>query len=141
MENNVRKRMFALLLAGVMLCCALALGSCGKSQPDPAETAPESEGTGEPTGYPEGNVQREYVFADGRLFVYGDAFETALPGGLRLLGTVQISDGTRVPDVDLAAANVPLGAEIYAPASGAADHLYVRISAGRCERFVPEKAS
>ena len=73
---------------------------------------------------------------DGRLYVYNDEYLESLPAGAVLRGGVKQSDSAKLPDQDFAAANVPEGVSICAPAAEPGEQIYVQISDHRYERFV-----
>ena len=133
----MRKQCLSLLLAAALtVCCALGLSACEDAKASGPSQRSEAEQSTKPSGFADGNVQREYVFVNNQLFVYDDDYQETLPSDLELLGTVRQSDGAKLPDSELAAANVPVGAKVYAPAAEPGDQIYVQISDTRYERFV-----
>ena len=136
-ERQMKKQYLSLLLAAALtVCCALGLSACENAKASGPSQRSEAEQTTKPSGFADGNVQREYVFVNNQLFVYDDDYQETLPSDLELLGTVQQSDGTKLPDSELAAANVSVGASVYGPKGASGDYLYVQISDTRYERFV-----
>lgn len=108
--------------------------SAAAEQTEPEDTEPTELNQ---TGYPAGNVQREFIFLDGRLFVYADDFRTSLPSTYFFYGTVQTSDGTIIPYIEFDAANVPEGTELYVSVNENFTRVYAKISENRFELFVP----
>lgn len=135
-----KKTLLLLLAALLILCGMLCLSACQSAQASDGTAPGQTQGTEtastKPSGFPDGNVQREYVFVNNQLFVYDDDYQETLPSDLELLGTVRQSDGTKLPDSELAAANVSVGASVYGPKGASGDYLYVQISDTRFERFV-----
>ncbi len=80
-----------------------------------------------PTGYPEGEVQRIFLFYRDKLWVPLDedgSICEEVPGGYSEAATVQNEDNTIIPEKELSAAHLPVGTRIYAKAEDP-EHIYV----------------
>ncbi len=65
-----------------------------------------------PTGYPSGTVQREYIFCQGTRYVFsGDCLEKA--DGLKEIGAVQKVDNESLPDEEWEASRLTVGQKVY----------------------------
>ena len=76
----------------------------------------EQSDTGEtPTGYPNGTLQEEYLFVNGKLYVcaYKAVKEGRLNGEIVKLGEVTKEDDRNYPDEEFEAAHVPVGTAVY----------------------------
>lgn len=76
----------------------------------------EQSDTGEtPTGYPDGTLQEEYLFVNGKLYVcaYEAVKEGRLNGEIVKLGEVTKEDDRNYPDEEFEAAHVPVGTAVY----------------------------
>lgn len=96
-----------------------------------------SGGSGTPTGYPAGSVQRPHVMYDGILYMYSaNGFDVPLPEGFALVGSVQCVDDANAPTRDFAGSLVEVGQKIYASPENSS--IYVEYTDGFGE-FVPEE--
>ncbi len=116
----------------LMMCLlTIVLGISGCTQ-----QIDEKESSMAPTGYPEGEIQREYVYYDDTLYVYSDSCRASLPENCELAGEVLIVDNMNLPQEDFAAARLAVGDEVYTVTDQ--ELLYVKTGEERYERFVPE---
>ena len=93
-----------LILVPVLLMTIL-LG-CGKEMDNPTS----------PTGYPSGEVQREFLFYQDQL--YGNLNEglKSIPDGLNYIGSVEKYDNKTVPDEEFEGCRaLEIGTSLYAP--------------------------
>ena len=104
-----------------VLCAAIAfmflLSACGNAS--------------KPTGYPAGEVQRVFLFCDGKLYSTsgGSAMDHPESKGYTLLGTVTKVTNTMIPTEEFAAAHLEVGAKIYRADQGGAT-LYAETEEG-----------
>ena len=92
-----------------------------------------------PTGYPEGEVQRIFLFYLDKLWVPLDedgSIREDIPGGYSEAATVQNEDNTKLPDKELSAAHLPVGTRIYTKAENP-EYIYVdeSLSDGSVKRY------
>lgn len=124
-----------IILAGLLLFALTGCEGRNAIESTDAITASESEeGTTEPssTGYPTGQLQREYVYVEGTL--YQSAFEIAeLPQNAERIGEVSKIDNEKYPDENFEASYLEIGTPIYK--SG--DMVYIEDSAGTHRRYEP----
>lgn len=99
----------------------------------PPSYLPSSEETVMPTGYPDGTLQKEYIFWNGKLYTYDTIFVKDLPEDVYKVGEITKEDTINYPDEDLEASHVNIGVAVYAEKSG--QYLYVKTSATGYERF------
>lgn len=120
----------------VLIVCLMIvlMGICGCGQ----QTG-EKESSTAPTGYPSGEVQREYVYYEDTLYVYADRYETSLPENCELVGEVLSVDNTKLPQEDFQASRLKVGNEVYAVTDE--NILYVKAGEERFECFEPENES
>ena len=89
-------------------------------------SAPRNEKNLSPTGYPTGELQRSYLFYEGKLYIYSDqTTRNGLPESYKKVGAVESVDNKSYPHKDFVASRLPLGLEIYAQSKGAITDLYV----------------
>ena len=86
-----------------------------------------------PTGYSDGELQKEYVFWDGNLYTYDALFVKILPEDAYKIGEITKEDSINYPDENLEASHINIGVEVYAEKSS--QYLYVKTSSDGYERF------
>lgn len=93
----------------ILLTLALCvLCGCGGQNDKEVSTTQES------TGYPGGEVQRQYVMVDGTLYVYDDnGTVDALPAGYAENGTIEKISNSEIPDENYEASQMETGLTIY----------------------------
>ena len=117
----------------LLLCLMIVLvGICGCGQ-----QSEENESSIAPTGYPDGEIQRKYVYYDDTLYVYSDRAVKSLPENCELVGKVLSVDNINLPQEDFGAARLVVGDEVYAVTDE--ELLYVKVGEEWFGRFVPEK--
>lgn len=72
---------------------------------------------------PTGEIQREYVFYQGNLYVYQSSGTQTLPEGCELVGEILAVDNTKLPAEELHASRLSVGREVYSV--GERGELYV----------------
>ena len=82
-----------------------------------------------PTGYPDGDVQRPFLYCCQTLYVYQDEqlYPGDLPANCRRIGTVAAVDNTVLPSGDFAAAHLDAGTELYADAADPPETVYAKV--------------
>lgn len=87
------------------------------------------------TGYPDGQVQRMFVFVNGTLYVSADeAPRSDLPAGFVEIGQVSVNDVHNVPAEELHAAHIEVGSAVYA--ADGEDAVYVAETSGKFRKYV-----
>lgn len=94
---------------------------------------PSNEETVMPTGYPDGELQKEYIFWNGNLYTYDVVLVKNLPEDAYKIGEVVKEDTINYPDENLEASHIEVGVAVYAEKSG--QYLYVETSDNGYERF------
>ena len=94
---------------------------------------PSNEETVMPTGYPDGELQKEYIFWNGNLYTYDVVLVKNLPEDAYKIGEVVKEDTINYPDENLEASHIEVGVAVYAEKSG--QYLYVEKSDNGYERF------
>ena len=92
-----------------------------------------------PTGYRRGEIQRELLYAQGKLYLYADDFMKNLPSGAEEIGTIQKISNQSVPKSEMEASRLEVGLSVYRLNSSEKDQLIVKWSDSRYEVFVPYK--
>ena len=137
------KKLFIVLMVMVsvltFVACAKKKSNAGSVETTPVETTTEkvseiettvgeNETTNSiivPTGFPSGEVQREFLFYNGTLYVYGyeyyiDVNEEEISNkwdGYKYVGKVEKTSDTKTPNEEFEAAHLNIGASIYANAA------------------------
>ena len=92
-----------------------------------------------PTGYPVEQLQREFVFFNGKVYVYADSCLASLPEHYVKVGVVQSVDNVNLPTSDYQAAHLEIGNEIYTfkgTETSTDMYIIVKRSHDRFEKFV-----
>ncbi|MBE6616981.1 MAG: hypothetical protein E7627_03410 [Ruminococcaceae bacterium] len=137
----MKKTISIILIFVLLISSTISLLSCtDKDVPTPSSNETE-EKVG--TGFPSGQIQREYIYYDGVVWVYDSYTPNAqklkvLPDGYTLVGQTLIEDSYEIPSEDFHTAHVEPGRNVYASSLG--DALYIELKDGTYYRFVPEKA-
>lgn len=66
-----------------------------------------------PTGYPEGEIQRQYVMVNGNSYIGIGGNKTTLPDGYILYGSIAAEHNVELPKNDLEGVHVSVGTEVY----------------------------
>lgn len=130
----MKKRIPVLLVLALL---AALLASCAQEKPQaPAEPSGQNVPlAGDPTGYPSGEVQWEFVFYGSTLYVYSDEYLTQLPEDAQEVGAVVSVDNLNLPDTEFEASRLEVGTKIYTRSTSG--ELIVANGEGRYERFAP----
>ncbi len=94
---------------------------------------PSNEETVMPTGYPDGELQKEYIFWNGNLYTYDVVLVKNLLEDAYKIGEVVKEDTINYPDENLEASHIEVGVAVYTEKSG--QYLYVEASDNGYERF------
>ena len=73
----------------------------------------------EPTGYPTGQLQQEFVFYSGNVYVYAVSYVESLPEDYVKVGEILSVDNQNMPSSDFQAANLKVGEAVYSVNSSA----------------------
>ena len=84
-------------------------------------------------GYPDGELQKQYVFWNGNLYTYDVSCGKDLPEDAYKIGEITKEDSINYPDENLEASHINIGVEVYAEKSS--QYLYVKTSSDGYERF------
>lgn len=112
------KKVFSVILA--LLVCACMITACAPSKP--ANDVPVQKRNAEaqsntdplvPTGYPDGEIQRPYLYCNGTLYVYCAEVQTDLPQDAELIGEVRSVDNLHLPSEEFAASRLDVGDKVY----------------------------
>ena len=128
----------------ILMILAMLLTGCDVFRTAP-EVPPETESKEEvPTGYPSGQMQREYLYYNGVVWVYDtsgfnstDKRVSELPEGATYVGEVLFEDPYEIPDEDFHSAHIKVGRKIYISAEE--DTLYIEYRGEKTVfyRYVP----
>ena len=88
-----------------------------------------------PTGYPNGEVQRQFLFYNGTLYVFINEGIRALPEGWQEVGTVKSVDNKARPAEEFAATRLEVGMKVFAKEG--TDLLYVQEAEHEFGKFEP----
>ena len=114
-------------------CCMLLFAGCGRLP----ENTGEAESS-EATGYPSGTMQRQYLFANGRLYLFDDDFEgvgNELPEGFAYYGEIVKEDIYDFPDEELESSRIEPGSKVYANENDWSS-VFVQHESGAYARFL-----
>lgn len=93
-------------------------------------TETNTEDTMESTGYPSGEVQKEYVMVNDTLYSYGgktlETLEQIEEKGFVYVGKVAICDNEKIPEANFSAAQIEPGTKIYAK-DEKKDYIYLEV--------------
>lgn len=90
-----------------------------------------------PTGHPEGEIQREFLFHDGTLFIYEGDYTKNLPTNATEVGKIKRIDNKSIPQEEMVASRLEAGLNVYSIGSKGSKKLVVKINDSRYETFVP----
>ena len=94
----------------VLLACIIMLTGCAADGSDGESLS----GTVlSPTGYPSGEIQRQYVMVNGNSYIGAVGNKTTLPDGYILYGSIATEQNTELPKNDLEGVHVSVGTEVY----------------------------
>ena len=99
-----RQCILVLLACTIMLTGCAPDGSAGESVSDPVLS---------PTGYPSGEIQRQYVMVNGNSYIGTGGNKTTLPDGYILYGSIATEQNVELPKNDLEGVHVSVGTEVY----------------------------
>lgn len=112
-------------------CCMLLFAGCAGH----SDKIEEEEGQAS-TGYPTGTMQRQYLFVDGRLYLFDDNRDgiwNELPEGFTFYGEIVKEDIYNFPDEDLESSRIEPGSKVYVSESDK-DRVFVQSSSGGAYR-------
>lgn len=122
------KKIMALFVSVSCIIMSLSFCTVNKTYAEAVEETTEEETTVAPTGYPDEEVQKEYLFWDGSLYTYDVYYLTELPEDAIEIGEIGTVDDINYPDEDLEASHLVAGLRVYKDASR--DYLYVESNEG-----------
>lgn len=114
----------AILIIAAVMCVFAIVVSAGNNKPGVT-----------PTGYPNGEVQRQFLFYNGTLYVFIDEGVRALPEGWQEVGTVKSVDNKARPTEEFAATRLEVGMKVFAKEG--TDLLYVQEAEHEFGKFEP----
>lgn len=122
---------FLKFLCLICACVLFAAGCAGCSASGGNEEVQES------TGYPSGTMQRQYLFANGRLYLFDDNLEgrDELPEGFTFYGEIVKEDIYDFPDEELESSRIEPGSKVYASESDR-ESVFVQHESGAYARFL-----
>ncbi len=123
---------FLKFLCLICACILFAAGCAGCSASGGNE---EAQGT---TGYPSGTMQRQYLFANGRLYLFDDNLEGVwkeLPEGFTYYGEIVKEDIYDFPDEELESSRIEPGSKVYANENDWSS-VFVQHESGTYARFL-----
>lgn len=104
----MKKSFLLFMLVVLLLLCACSVPAIE------AESSESETGVLKPSGYPDGELQKPYLFVEGTRYVYTlTAAFTSLPENVAFVGQVSKIDNIQLPDEELEAARLALGDRIY----------------------------
>lgn len=141
----MKKISFILILMSLILCITV-LSSCGNENAPDANNGEETDtivttnGEAPGTGYPSGQIQREYICYGDVVWVYDTNTSdlqalSELPNDFTFIGQTLLEDPYEIPIEDFHTAHINVGRNVYISSSG--DAVYVEIKDGMYYRFVP----
>ncbi|MBE6616980.1 MAG: hypothetical protein E7627_03405 [Ruminococcaceae bacterium] len=95
------------------------------------------------TGFPSGQLQKEYIFYGGVVWTY-DMYNTAeqklkeLPKDFTFIGQTLLEDPYVMPSEDFHTAHIEPGKDVYISTAG--DAIYIELKKGIYYRYIPEKS-
>ncbi len=123
---------FLKFLCLICFCVLFAAGCAGCSASGRNEETPGA------TGYPSGTMQRQYLFANGRLYLFDDNLGgewNELPEGFTYYGEIVKEDIYDFPDEELESSRIEPGSKVYASEHDR-DRVFVQYESGAYARFL-----
>ena len=90
-----------------------------------------------PTGHPSGEIQREFLFHDGTLFIYEGDYTNNLPTNATEVGKIKRIDNKSVPQEEMVASRLEVGLNVFSIEVEGSKNLVVKINDSRYETFIP----
>ena len=131
------KKISVILVFVLLISCLPLLFGCAKVDVPDTNVDEAEEKVG--TGYPSGQIQREYIYYDGAVWVYDSYTPEAqrleeLPTGAYLIGQTLENNPYEIPSEDFHTAHIVVGQNIYITSSG--DAIYIESSNNVYYRYV-----
>lgn len=90
-----------------------------------------------PTGAAGVEVQREFLYHDGTLFIYEGGYTKSLPSYATEVGTIKRIDNQTIPQEEMVASRLEVGLTVFSVNASGAKNLVVKVNDSRYETFVP----